>query len=181
MQQATPDRSMETAEIIRLQKRLERSSAMLQIAEIISSQQSLDAILSKTVEAINSHLGYEDVALLLNDEEKPGHLSLKARIGTYGGQLNLPYFFPKDVGIIGQAIQRAEPLLVQDVQAHPSYIPISKGGRVQAEMAIPIYFEAQLLGLLNVETETTLADEDVTDLKVIASHLAIALANARRH
>ena len=49
----------------------------------------------------------------------------------------------------------------------------------KAELAVPIQLRGQLLGVLNVESESTFDAIDVTSLEVVAAHVAVAIENTR--
>lgn len=81
-------------------------------------------------------------------------------------------------GIVGVAAQTRLPVFVPDVRKDARYIPLSPG--VVAEMAIPLVHGDRLVGVLNIEGPDVEAftPEARTALQVIATHLAIAIANA---
>jgi diguanylate cyclase (GGDEF)-like protein len=66
---------------------------------------------------------------------------------------------------------------VADVLADPRYYEAFSGTR--SELAVPILFGGNLLGVINIESqqESFFDDEDRQLLEVVANHLAIALSN----
>lgn len=84
-------------------------------------------------------------------------------------------------GIVGAAAQSREPIFVPDVSADPRYVPIVPG--VAAELAIPLLHRDRLVGVLNVEGPDVGAftPEARAVLRVLGSHLAIAIDNATLH
>ena len=82
-------------------------------------------------------------------------------------------------GVIGWVARNRRPLLVADVHADGRYFeafPMTK-----SELAVPILFDEQVLGVINVES-TQVAffdDEDRQLIEVVATYLAISLSNIR--
>lgn len=81
-------------------------------------------------------------------------------------------------GIVGAAAQQREPIFVPDVSKDSRYISLFPG--VVAEMAIPLVNRDRLVGVLNVEGPDAEAftPEARTALRVLASHIAVAVDNA---
>jgi len=81
-------------------------------------------------------------------------------------------------GIVGSAALLREPIFVPDVSKDPRYISLFPG--VVAEMAIPLVNRDRLVGVLNVEGPDVDAftPEAMTALRLLASHIAVAVDNA---
>jgi signal transduction histidine kinase len=157
-------------------RRLVRMTTLSTIGQLIASSLSLETILRTTLEAIHEQLHYENVALLLTDPHDPITLVLQGRSGVYTKIGD--YRQPISDGIIGAAARSKQPLLVPDVRRDTRYVPIPNA-RVKSELALPMVVGDKLLGVLNIETETTLQPEDIPGLHVIATQLGIAIENAR--
>jgi len=84
-------------------------------------------------------------------------------------------------GIVGAAAESREPVFVRDVSRDPRYISIFPG--VVAELAIPLLHRGRLVGVLNVEGPKLEAftPDAIAALRLIASHLAVAIENATFH
>jgi len=82
-------------------------------------------------------------------------------------------------GITGWVAANNEPLVVNNVQNDPRYIPGKTS--VRSEIAIPLTYRSELLGVLNVESENLNAydehDQDI--LGTLAGSLAAIIVNAR--
>ncbi len=163
-----------------LERKLARANALLQIGQLIASSENLDTMLQVTVEAINQHLQYSDIAILLTDLENPEVLLLKARSGIYAQQAN-NYRQTIFQGIIGQAARLKQSILIQDTQKQSDYIHIAGGDDLCSELALPLIFDQQVLGVLNLEANYSIPEEDATSFEVIAKQLAIAITNAQRY
>ena len=82
-------------------------------------------------------------------------------------------------GITGWAATHRRTLRVNNVQEDPRYIEGSANTR--SEMAIPLIYRSELLGVLNVESEQTNAytESDEELLGTLGGSLAAIIANAR--
>jgi signal transduction histidine kinase len=157
-------------------RRLARMTALSTIGQLIASSLSLETILRTTLDAIHNQLQYENVALLLTDTHDPATLILQGRSGIYTKVGD--YRQPITEGIIGVAARSKQPLLIPDVSQDARYVPIPNTF-VKSELALPMVVGDKLLGVLNIETETTLEQEDIPGLHVIATQLGVAIENAR--
>jgi GAF domain-containing protein len=157
-------------------RRLARITTLSKIGQLITGSLSLETILETTLEAIYEQLHYENVALLLTDPHDPETLVLQARSGIYKNVAEYRQSIYE--GIIGAAAQSKKPLLISDVRNDPRYIPIPHTN-VQSELALPMVVGDKLLGVLNLETEATLFEEDIPGLGIIATQLGIAVENSR--
>ncbi|RME90519.1 MAG: GAF domain-containing protein, partial [Anaerolineae bacterium] len=82
-------------------------------------------------------------------------------------------------GITGWVAAHRQPLRVDDVSQDPRYIEVSPNTR--SELAIPLVYRNELLGVLNVESEQPAAydEHDEEMLSTLAGSLAAIIANAR--
>jgi signal transduction histidine kinase len=157
-------------------RRLTRLTTLSTIGQLITGSLSLETIFQTTLEAIHEQLRYDNIALLLTDPHEPETLVLQARSGIYKGVVE--YRQSLRSGIIGAAARSKQPLLVPNVRADPRYIPIPDT-HVQSELALPMVVGDKLLGVLNIETESALYEDDIPGLVIIATQLGIAIENAR--
>lgn len=115
------------------------------------------------------------IGLLEQDEDQQYWLNVAHGAGGYaeGKRFNVTQ------GIISKAIAEHRPLLVRDVSQEPVYIPYIPGTR--AQISIPLMVRSQLIGLLNLETDTPEDfSPDVFDfLNLMMSRIAAAVENAR--
>jgi signal transduction histidine kinase len=157
-------------------RRLARITTLSKIGQLITGSLSLETVLQTTLEAIYEQLHYDNVAFLLTDPKDPETLVLQARSGIY--KHVAAYRQSIHEGIIGAAARSKQPLLISDVTKDPRYIPIP-GTHVRSELALPMVVGDKLLGVLNIETETSLFEDDIPGLGIIATQLGIAVENAR--
>jgi len=98
--------------------------------------------------------------------------------GPYSdGGIEVGTVLPGSDGIIGWVAEHRRPLVVPNVRDEPRYFEAFSGTR--SELAVPILFSGNLLGVVNVESQQLgfFDDEDRQLLEVVANHFAIALSN----
>jgi signal transduction histidine kinase len=86
---------------------------------------------------------------------------------------------PVRSGIVGAAAAERRAVLVNDVASDPRFIPTPGLDGIVAELALPIRLKDEVLGVLNVESDSPFAPEDVAGLEIVADQLAVAIENAR--
>jgi sigma-B regulation protein RsbU (phosphoserine phosphatase) len=86
---------------------------------------------------------------------------------------------PIGTGITGWVASHRKPLRVDDVIKDPRYITLSENTR--SELALPLIYRNELLGVVNVESEQVAAytENDEEMLGTLAGSLAATIANAR--
>jgi phosphoserine phosphatase RsbU/P len=121
-------------------------------------------------------LGGDRVIILLTDREKK-ILEVKASMGYSEDITKLQVQIGS--GVIGWAAAYRRPLRVKDVTVDSRYLEISSNTR--SELAIPLIYRNELLGVLNVESEQVDAytENDEEMLGTLGGSLAAIIANAR--
>jgi signal transduction histidine kinase len=160
------------------QKRNERLALIARIGQIITAGLALDELLQTAADAIHELLGYPNVDIPLVDAAAD-ELLVRARGGQYKRHITGDDRIPVGQGVMGAAAREKRVQLVDDVTADPRYIRPTGAVAAHAELAVPIVLGEQVLGVLNVEGESSFGEEDVTSLQIVADHLAVAIRNAR--
>jgi GAF domain-containing protein len=157
------------------QEHLSQHRLIYDTTTIAASSPSLEEALASVVEGLRATLG-ERVAILLLDNQK-NELYITASAG-YGDDL-IGMRIDVGRGITGWVAQHREPLIINDVQADPRYIPGNNA--VRSELAVPIIYRGELLGVLNIESDEPDAfnqqDQDI--LSTVAGSLAATMINTR--
>ena len=83
--------------------------------------------------------------------------------------------------LVAQAARQNEGVIVNNVQANPSFLPNPLLPETRSEMAVPIRYTDQVLGVLDVQAATVnyFMEEDARVLTTLATQIGIALQNAR--
>jgi GAF domain-containing protein len=158
------------------QEHLAQHRLLHHITTSAASGTTLDEALESAVNGLQVTLGGDRVTILLADREKKV-LEVKAAVGYAPDIYELKV--PIGNGITGWAAAHRRTLRVNNVQEDARYIEGSANTR--SELAIPMIYRSELLGVLNVESEQpnayTETDEEL--LGTLGGSLAAIIANAR--
>jgi len=158
------------------QEHLSQHRLLNHITTKAASVTTLDEALESAVEGLQVTLGGDRVLILLADQEKQ-HLEVKASLGYSEEATSISV--PIGEGIIGWAAAYRRTLRINDVLKDTRYMQISENTR--SELAVPLIYRNELLGVLNVESEQVdayaEADEDM--MGTLGGSLAAIIANAR--
>jgi GAF domain-containing protein len=158
------------------QEHLAQHRLLHHITTTAASGTTLDEALQSAVNGLQVTLGGDRVSILLADREKKA-LEVKAAVGYAGNVFDLRV--PIGSGITGWAAAHRKTLRVNNVLQDARYIEASSNTR--SEMAIPLLYRSELLGVLNVESEqvAAYAENDEELLGTLGGSLAAIIANAR--
>jgi signal transduction histidine kinase len=100
----------------------------------------------------------------------------------YGDKIEKPDdapLLPLDRGIMGRVVRSGELNLVRNVKADPDYRGVLE--TTQCQLTLPLKHEAEVLGLLTLESPdaNAFSDEQVAFVVRLMDHAAVALTNAR--
>lgn len=158
----------------------ERLATLNSYGKKLNTASKINEIYELTLDAMQQILGFSHAAFLCVDK---GSLRLICQRG-YPSNLNLK--LPLDgtkKGITVKAAITHEPVLVIDVMKNKDYVRISKNAHeMHSELAVPVMAEAEVLGVLNVESTELNAfdDKDLMLLQILASHAATAISNLKK-
>lgn len=158
------------------QEHLAQHRLLHHITTTAASGTTLDEALQSAVNGLQVTLGGDRVSILLADREKK-ILEVKAAVGYAEDVFALR--IPIGNGLTGWAAAHRRTLRVNDVLQDIRYIEGSPNTR--SEMAIPLLYRSELLGVLNVESEqlAAYAENDEELLGTLGGSLAAIIANAR--
>jgi GAF domain-containing protein len=158
------------------QEHLAQHRLLHHITTTAASGTTLDEALQSAVNGLQVTLGGDRVSILLADREKKV-LEVRAAVGYASDVFDLR--IPLGSGITGWAAAHRRTLRVNNVLSDTRYIEGSPNTR--SEMAIPLLYRSELLGVLNVESEqlSAYAENDEELLGTLGGSLAAIIANAR--
>ena len=158
------------------QEHLAQHRLLHHITTTAASGTTLNEALQSAVNGLQVTLGGDRVSILLADRDKKT-LEVKAAVGYADNVFDMR--IPVDSGITGWAASHRRTLRVGNVQQDTRYIEGSPNTR--SEMAIPLIYRSELLGVLNVESELLMAyaENDEELLGTLGGSLAAIIANAR--
>ncbi len=158
------------------QEHLSQHRLLHHITTSAASGTTLEESLDSTVKGLQVTLGGDRVSILLADAERK-NLTVKAWVGYSGDASDLTV--PFGSGITGWVAAYRKHLRIDDITQDTRYIEISSNTR--SELAVPLIFQNDVLGVLNVESEQISAytknDEEM--LGTLAGSLAAIIANTR--
>ena len=158
------------------QEHLAQHRLLHHITTTAASGTTLDEALQSAVNGLQVTLGGDRVSILLADREKKT-LEVKAAVGYASNVFDLR--IPIGSGITGWTAAHRKTLRINNVLQDTRYIEASSNTR--SEMAIPLLYRSELLGVLNVESEqlSAYAENDEELLGTLGGSLAAIIANAR--
>jgi GAF domain-containing protein len=158
------------------QEHLAQHRLLHHITTTAASGTTLDEALQSAVNGLQVTLGGDRVSILLANREKKA-LEVRAAVGYASGVFDL--YIPMGSGITGWAAAHRRTLRINNVLQDTRYIEGSPNTR--SEMAIPLVYRSELLGVLNVESEqlAAYAENDEELLGTLGGSLAAIIANAR--
>ena len=158
------------------QEHLAQHRLLHHITTTAASGTTLDEALQSAVNGLQVTLGGDRVSILLANREKKV-LEVRAAVGYASNIFELRV--PLGSGITGWAATHRRTLRVNNVLLDTRYIEGSPNTR--SEMAIPLLYRSELLGVLNVESEqlSAYAENDEELLGTLGGSLAAIIANAR--
>jgi sigma-B regulation protein RsbU (phosphoserine phosphatase) len=158
------------------QELLGKHRLLRQISIAASTSTSLENAIVNVVSGLRTALVGDRISvLMLNDE---GLLQVQASAG-YEGIRHLEVRIAQGQGICGRVAVEKRPIRVDDVLTDPYYFNIDP--EVRSELAIPILFSDELIGVLNLESTQAYAfdENDQEILGALGNNLGGVIANIR--
>jgi sigma-B regulation protein RsbU (phosphoserine phosphatase) len=151
-------------------------SFLLRLFTMLNTTLDLRTLLKRTSELVSEAIPYRIFAILLLDENSR-ELRMRYQIGHTPEIERMT--FALGHGVVGQAAQTRQPILLNDVSKADFYIPASP--TVRSELAIPLINKNKVIGVLDIESEEAnyFRPEHMHLLTLTASRIAQAIQNAR--
>ena len=134
------------------------------------------AALQAVMDLLTGPFGYSHGSIYLG--EALGGSPTELRLGAAHGYAEPIPTFDGSRGVIGRVIRTGQPTLVPDVNVDPDYV--DAGSAMCSEICVPLVAGAELLGIVNIESDHAVLDEhDLEIIRLVADRLSAALALAR--
>jgi GAF domain-containing protein len=158
------------------QERLSQHRLLHHVTTSAASSTTIEEALNSAVQGLQVTLGGDQVSILLVDHDGET-LEVKAAIGYTDNVYKLR--IPIGSGITGWVAQHRQSLRVADVASDSRYIGVNE--RVRSEMAIPLIYRNEVLGVLNVESAQPNAySENIEEMiGTLGGSLAAIIAHSR--
>lgn len=165
----------------RVDARTRALEAGAEVSRSISTILDQQQLVAEVVEEVRAAFDYYHVHIYLVDETE-NKLRMVGGTGKAGAtMLRQGHALPLGEGLVGQAADIGETVLVPDVSQNPAWIGNPLLPDTKAEIAVPIILGQEVLGVLDVQEDAVegLSSEDARLLNLIANQIAVALRNAR--
>src|ERR1700683_2153652 len=147
-----------------------------EVARETSSILELEKLLTRAAELIKRLIDYQILSIMLYDEKTH---TFRHRIDVkYGQTVQGKLRVAATEGIVGAAAASRQPVRVPDTTGDPRYLMVNPETR--SELAIPLMHKNRVIGVLDLESPELnyFNEEHVQVLSILASHLAVSIANA---
>ena len=150
---------------------------LLEVADAVNRTLDLNTLLQRVAEMLKRVIDYEIFAILLLNE-KTQELRVRFQVG-HPPEVAERIRIKVGQGVTGQAVQRRETVLVNDVAAEQNFINSAPG--VRSELAAPLIAKNKVIGVIDVEAAQpgAFTEEHKRLLTLFASRIASGIENAR--
>ncbi len=160
----------------------EQLRAIAEVSRIIASELDVDSLLQRVAELLHKRFGYPFVHIFEVHRFRRW-IEFKTGQGLYADYLKdeLSFSLNDEAGIIPWVARNGQSLLVNNVYRDARFQPLSLPGiDIKSEMAVPLVFGGEVLGVFDVESETfnAFTADDQWLLETLAANIAVALRNA---
>ncbi len=163
-----------------LQRRTQHLLALHQISQEIGVLQEEKRLFDSVVRLVQEGFNYGRVTLFMVDFIG-GTLTLAAVAAAEGIPTpEIGSTYPIQSGLLGRAVRENRPIIANDVTQWREFVSlVSKPAK--AEAIFPIYDQASLVALLNIDAqeENAFDETDIMVLQTLATYVSIAVSNAR--
>ncbi len=158
------------------QEHLAQHRLLHHITSSAASGTTLEEALESAINGLQVTLGGDRIIILLMDSEKRV-LEVKASAGYLDDVSNLRVEIGQ--GVTGWVAEHKRPLRIGNVEKDARYI--GTGANTQSELAIPLIYRNEILGVINAESEQldAYSQNDEEMLGTLGGSLAAIIANAR--
>lgn len=156
-------------------KEKEKFATLFQASQLIASSWELDQVLPKIMELANKLVDFKTGRILIPDGD---HLVISYSYGYDITKYNISKIKIGE-GITGAAALNREIIIVEDVINDPRYI--KEVDETRAEIAVPLIYQGELLGILDIQDDKPFAwldyPEDIFDILVLFGNYAATVIN----
>ena len=150
---------------------------LLEVVDITNTTLDLDTLLAAIAQATRKVVDYEIFSILLLNE-RTQELRMRFEIG-HSQEVAERLRIKVGKGITGQAVERREAVLVNDVSKEPNYI--NAHASVRSELAVPMIVKKKVVGVVDLQSRELgyFTEEHRRVLTLLAARIASGIENAR--
>jgi len=153
------------------------------LSEYLTGILDVEQLLKEVVNQIQAQFHYYHVHIYLLDDENRNLIMAEGtgEVGQIMKQRGHHIHLAASTSLVARAARSSKVVRVDDVRLSRDWLPNPLLPNTLAEMAVPIIRQNQVVGVLDVQTETigSLDDGDATLLRSLANQVGVAIINAR--
>jgi signal transduction histidine kinase/DNA-binding response OmpR family regulator len=164
-----------------LKRRASQVQTVTEVAQDIAATPNLDVLFRQVVNLVQQRFGYYHAHVYTLDD---GDLVMREGTGEAGRKIKeaghkIPLIAQKS--LVARAARAGKPVLVTNVLQEQSWLPNPLLPETKSELAVPIKLGNQVLGVLDVQSDTvgSLDAEDQILLMGLCGQIAVAINNRR--
>lgn len=156
-----------------IEEKLKSIDTINQISNYFLSSLNTRDVLNKIVNVLVNNFGYEKVGIVMKVDNK---LKEVVNYGFYNKNFEIDIDSTK--GIVTKAFREKRTILLNDVSKDPDFI---EDLGTKSELAVPIFYENEPIGVINIESKTLnrFTDSDVLLIETLSNTIGVALMNAK--
>ena len=177
----TPYRSLLQVAERSLDRRSRQVQTLNEVAHELVSIPRLEDLFARVVTLVKDRFGYAHVQIFRYDPALHV-MRLVVGYGDVGARmLAAGHHLPLERGVVGTAAATGNAVLATDVTSDPDWVPHPDLPHTRGELAVPIKLRGEVLGILDVQSDTAgaLTNEDLLLLETLSGGIATAFESAR--
>lgn len=171
-----------TVEDLRLRQQEASLQAIAEISLLVATAMDRPNLLQQIVTRIRERFDLYHAQIFLLDPQT-NLIALTVETDTKGGERPIPVIIPigQERSVVAKAARTRQGLIVNDTANDPTFLPHALLPETHAEMAAPIIFGDELLGVIDVQDSHSgrFTGRDLDILHILGAETAVAIQNSR--
>lgn len=154
-------------------KKIDSITLINHVTTYLVSSLDLNEVTKKIVEILTEYFNYEYIGILLRYEDK---LKVVYSVGFKTKDFEIG--IDSEKGIVAHTFRNKKTIILNDVSKDPRFI---KDSDSKSEMAVPIIFENEVIGIINIESPllNRFTEDDKILIETLSNTIGIAIMNAK--